>query len=1031
MNNVKAGKFVDDETGEALNDVEKVLGELGIALRDTNGLFRDSDDVLDEVASRWESFDSVAQHAIATAFAGTRQQEKFIVLMKNYGSALDYAQTATNSAGTAMEKYEAYTEGVEGKMNALKAAFEKFSVAFLDSDLVVGVIEFFTLIMNGIAGVVSFIDSIGGLPTVLLAVASALLLVNGGLIAYNTLMKITTAYTAIISFFTKLKNGLMSVTTVIPNAITAWKAYAAGTVTASAAMQASIPVIGLVLAAVTALVGIFSAVNTATAKASQKVKEAASAAAELSDEISQLTYKYLELSDAVKSDNSAKEALLQTQDDLLAKLKLEKYEIDDLIEKYGTYAEAIKHASLEDLQESERDLRGGHKVATDNLINEAKDNRFSSGFMEISNSKAAPFWRDPDSEHYAGYAILKALEDAGYISPGSYSKFTDDNGKQYSVGFSIYQRDKYDMSTPEGILQAYNDLGAMLDIAGNVGGENNFVYEGLYQEYRSMSEYVDSYETSVNDLNDNLAQQYALNELLGKEIPKTKEEFEKYRQAVIDNAISSGEFAGTNEDIANAIDSVLSKQSSFVDFYNAPENGAEGATIALKSVFDMLEEVQGGYDGLVSAMSNVTDEGYLTADALSTLFQLEKDNALAGLNLADILEQDANGYKLAEDALEQYIQALITANMVEGKFASAKDRDNAIANLKTLSAVLATLAATQNDSTKASQARRKELEKEQDAYKEQIDKFEELIELRKELLESYKEELDYQKELEKKQRNVATLQTKLTVARLDTSAAGQARVRELEAELKEAQEELDDFTLEHAIDVLTDQLDDTSEEWKSMIQSKLDKISALLERLDAAPDINVDTSRIETWLRIIDQHISDLGEDSIVSKPRWTTYQDAVDAGYGNIIDIMSASGSEKARIAKQYGSYQAYLDAMYKKYMGKPPTYHTGGLVGGISTLNSNEEFAKLLKGEFVSTPAQMRHFMEDTLPKIANYTTASGNNEFHAPLIEITCENVTTESLPELEKIVSRAVEVIKKELDSGMSRTGFKRPMTKRLV
>lgn len=56
---------------------------------------------------------------------------------------------------------------------------------------------------------------------------------------------------------------------------------------------------------------------------------------------------------------------------------------------------------------------------------------------------------------------------------------------------------------------------------------------------------------------------------------------------------------------------------------------------------------------------------------------------------------------------------------------------------------------------------------------------------------------------------------------------------------------------------------------------------------------------------------------------RWTSYQDAVDAGYSN---ILGASGSEKARAKQQYGSYQNYLDAMYYKYMGKNPD--------GVSTI-------------------------------------------------------------------------------------------------
>lgn len=70
MGNVKAGKFIDDETGESLNDVEKVLSKLGIELRDSEGLFRNFGDVLDEVGAKWDSYDTTQQRALATAFAG-------------------------------------------------------------------------------------------------------------------------------------------------------------------------------------------------------------------------------------------------------------------------------------------------------------------------------------------------------------------------------------------------------------------------------------------------------------------------------------------------------------------------------------------------------------------------------------------------------------------------------------------------------------------------------------------------------------------------------------------------------------------------------------------------------------------------------------------------------------------------------------------------------------------------------------------------------------------------------------------------
>lgn len=68
MSNVKAG--LDDFEGEALNDVEKTLNRVGIALRDNQGNWYDFYDVLDEVASKWDSFSDVQQSQITTALGG-------------------------------------------------------------------------------------------------------------------------------------------------------------------------------------------------------------------------------------------------------------------------------------------------------------------------------------------------------------------------------------------------------------------------------------------------------------------------------------------------------------------------------------------------------------------------------------------------------------------------------------------------------------------------------------------------------------------------------------------------------------------------------------------------------------------------------------------------------------------------------------------------------------------------------------------------------------------------------------------------
>lgn len=1131
MNNIKVGKFVDDETGEALNDVEKVLGELNISLRDTNDRFRNSDEVINEVGHRWNEFNDVEKRAIATAFAGTKQQEKFMVLMQNFDTAMQYATVSTESAGTAMEKFSDYTEGVEGKMNALKASFEELSITVLDSDLIADGVEFITQLLDGLT---SLVDAIGGLNTILI--------ITGGIIA-------TLKLESIMGFFPKLIGKISDFRLALKIARGDGMAMGASISAAFDTIGISVSTAQVAVASFTAIISAaIIAVNVYNTAIQNKINNSLSAA----DAANREGKEYLNTAKSLRELVNEYEALAEVSEggvfdnEAVEKVRSIQNKITDLVGDQADNLDLVNGKLDEEIRKM-RELATGTGGAVDNAIKQ--------GETEIANATNA--YKTKSDSAFGSYHLIigeastshlfGAFEDGGVtdftkewtdefgVSLEKHELYSAALGMETGYGYGF----KYDFDTIEEFIKQYEGIAAMQqELAGKYGESELFKATTTF-----LSDYKDIYE------------QYQSGKLLIEEANKAKSEVE--------------------------------------DLFEEPSNN--GITVTLKSAYDVLDEIRDGYDGLSSALTDVTSEGYLTADALSALFKLEKDNALAGLELANILDQDANGYKLRSNALEQYVQKLITAYEEEVKFAevfaSEKDKENAIKNFETLRSVIAALIATQDEAVDASKAYKESLEKEQEMHEGQLNKFEELIDLRKDLLQTYKEELDYQKELEKRQRNVATLQTKLAIARLDNSAAGQARVRELEAELKEAQDELEDFTLEHAIDVLTDQLDSTNAEWKSIIQTKLDEITKLLDGLDTSPVVNIttDTSWMQDVMARIERDIAELkktdasgdnpaGEDTpninanqpsiksdhnailkddlhVYEKPttlnpsaiiqsidepgnkttgadkinnvgkgeseiqdRWDDYWYNQNPGmYGPPpLEQFSADVKLYAKTIKKlegakghkFGSFfvndgigPEYISLNDKKYRvdalslyeqssdiykaavdicgitdgdvfqmydhkvqnennrrryfvcynGKiyaigyrtfhndygeflsdvTGSYHSGGLVGNVSTLSTSEEFAKLLKGEFVSTPAQMKRFMEETLPQIANYTASGGTNEFNAPLIEITCESVTSETLPELKRIVGEAVNEIKRELDSGMSRAGFKRQTTKRLT
>ena len=142
MNQIKAGKFVDSETGESLNDVEKVLNKVGISMRDVNGQFKESEPIIDEVAGKWSTFDGNTKKAVATAMAGTYQYNKLIAMFDNWDKVQSLTETALNADGTAQKKFEDnYLTSLEAKTNALKASLENLATSTISSDLYSGFLD--------------------------------------------------------------------------------------------------------------------------------------------------------------------------------------------------------------------------------------------------------------------------------------------------------------------------------------------------------------------------------------------------------------------------------------------------------------------------------------------------------------------------------------------------------------------------------------------------------------------------------------------------------------------------------------------------------------------------------------------------------------------------------------------------------------------------------------------------------------------------------------------------------------------------
>lgn len=150
--NVKAGVFAGmeedgEDASESINDVEKVLNAIGIQIRSTSTEMRGFDEVLDDLAEKWDNLNDVEQNAVATAMAGVRQRNQFLALMQNYDQYKKSLESSRTSSGTADEKYAAVMDSIATSMQRIQTAWEGFTQKLKASGFVKGFFE-------AIAGVV-------------------------------------------------------------------------------------------------------------------------------------------------------------------------------------------------------------------------------------------------------------------------------------------------------------------------------------------------------------------------------------------------------------------------------------------------------------------------------------------------------------------------------------------------------------------------------------------------------------------------------------------------------------------------------------------------------------------------------------------------------------------------------------------------------------------------------------------------------------------------------------------------------------
>lgn len=143
------GESTDDLAGSTAKYREELLALTGVDIKDQNGQFKSTYEILKAIASQWEKISKAGnKEAVATLVAGTRQQPVFYSIMEHFQEAIDAMDGMQTAGGTMSNAYGTYIDSITGHIENLKTTFAEFSQDVLDSDVVKFFIDLATTVVK-------------------------------------------------------------------------------------------------------------------------------------------------------------------------------------------------------------------------------------------------------------------------------------------------------------------------------------------------------------------------------------------------------------------------------------------------------------------------------------------------------------------------------------------------------------------------------------------------------------------------------------------------------------------------------------------------------------------------------------------------------------------------------------------------------------------------------------------------------------------------------------------------------------------
>ena len=374
-------------------------------------------------------------------------------------------------------------------------------------------------------------------------------------------------------------------------------------------------------------------------------------------------------------------------------------------------------------------------------------------------------------------------------------------------------------------------------------------------EFERIQNFIDALDRASNKLNN----QIELMEARDEDIPESmyqeqiglnndrleylSQQLDMKRSQQAEEAVDSDRYKELAEEIANIEDEMY---DLLIDNEKLKDSIAETRFAGVNEDIDNLNKLQAEISDTRSMLDTddfLDDNGNITAEGSSNISLMREEISL--------LNQEIAKCNQALQELEAaYASGLISEKEYKEMTEQYKDtiRD-ATKEIDSLEDSIEDLYESQREAQKAAaekrleeqkEAARKKLEKEYEAARKRLEKENELlkenIEKRREALQRKADYYDYDRTIRHKEKDINMLKAQIAAMDGVTDAAAMAEKKRLEAQLKEAQDDLEATKHQHAIDMQLQELDDLEREIDKTYDRNMEALEEHVDRQEELID---------------------------------------------------------------------------------------------------------------------------------------------------------------------------------------------------